>query len=92
MALYVAQREAGWLPPEIMAEVAELFSLEPSDVGEFASFYEMLHDDHEPGQYHIQVCTNVPCMLRGAGEPTRPSNASGLPPPRPRVRWWSCNF
>jgi NADH-quinone oxidoreductase subunit F len=68
MALYVAQREAGWLPPEVMAEVAELFDLPASDVGEFASFYEMLHDDHEPGQYHIQVCTNVPCMLRGSGK------------------------
>ncbi len=68
MALYVAQREAGWLPPDVMAEVAELFDLPASDVGEFASFYEMLHDDHEPGEYHIQVCTNVPCMLRGSGK------------------------
>src|SRR5512141_1833761 len=68
MALYVVQREVGWLPPEVMAEVGELFELTPSDVGEFASFYEMLHDDHEPGQYHIQVCTNVPCMLRGSGK------------------------
>ncbi len=68
MALYVAQRECGWLPPEAMADVAELFELPASDVGEFASFYEMLHESSEPGQYHIQICTNVPCMLRGSGK------------------------
>ncbi len=67
MALYVAQREAGWLPPAVMAEVAEIFGLSPNEVGEFASFYEMLWDSAEPGDYYIHVCTNVPCMLRGSG-------------------------
>ena len=43
-----------------------MFGLDPSEVGAFASFYEMLHDGHEPGQYYIQICTNVPCMLRGS--------------------------
>jgi NADH-quinone oxidoreductase subunit F len=68
MALFVAQREIGWLPSQVIDEVAELFDLPASAVGEFASFYEMLHSDREPGQYHIQVCTNVPCMLRGSGK------------------------
>lgn len=66
MALYVAQREAGWLPPEVMDEVAGLFALEPTEVRAFASFYDMLHDDGEPGQYQIKICTNVPCRLRGS--------------------------
>jgi len=66
-ALYVAQRETGWLPPDVMAEVAGLFGLDPTEVGEFASFYHMLNDHREPGQYHIEICTNVPCMLRGSG-------------------------
>jgi len=66
-ALYVAQREVGWLPPDVMAELGELFGLDATEVGEFASFYHMLNTHHEPGQFHIEICTNVPCMLRGSG-------------------------
>jgi NADH-quinone oxidoreductase F subunit len=66
-ALYVAQREVGWLPAGVLEEVAALFGLEPADVGEFASFYHMLNTHHEPGQYHVEICSNVPCMLRGSG-------------------------
>ena len=67
-ALYVAQREAGWLPPHVLAEVAELFSLDPTEVGEFASFYHMYNTHAEPGQYTIEICDNVPCMLGGAAK------------------------
>ena len=67
-ALYVAQREVGWLPPETMAEVAKIFALDPTEVAEFATFYHMLNTHHEPGKYHLEICTNVPCMLRGAGK------------------------
>ena len=67
-ALYVAQREVGWLPPDVMAELGELFGLDATEVGEFASFYHMLNTHREPGQYHIEICTNVPCMLRGSGK------------------------
>ncbi|MCX7671252.1 MAG: NADH-quinone oxidoreductase subunit NuoF [Anaerolineae bacterium] len=65
-ALYVAQREAGWLPPDVLAEVAALFDLDVTEVGEFASFYHMYNTQCEPGQYHIEICDNVPCMLGGA--------------------------
>ena len=65
-ALYVAQREAGWLPPHVLAEVAALFGLDATEVGEFASFYHMYNTHREPGQYHIEICDNVPCMLGGA--------------------------
>lgn len=67
-ALYVAQREAGWLPPEVMAEVAVLFGLDVTEVGEFASFYHMYNTHHEPGQYNIELCNNVPCMLGGSAQ------------------------
>ena len=66
-ALYVAQREAGWLPASVLAEVAEMFGLEVTEVGEFASFYHMYKTHEAPGQYLIELCTNVPCMLRGSG-------------------------
>ncbi len=67
-ALYVAQREVGWLPSDTMAEVAGLFGIDAAEVGEFASFYHMLNTHREPGQYHIEICTNVPCMLRGSNQ------------------------
>ena len=66
-ALYVAQREVGWLPAEVMAEVGALFGLDEAEVGEFASFYHMYKTHEAPGQYYIELCTNVPCMLRGSG-------------------------
>lgn len=65
-ALYVAQREVGWLPADVLAEVAALFDLDATEVGEFASFYHMYNTHREPGQYHIEICDNVPCMLGGA--------------------------
>lgn len=65
-ALYVAQREVGWLPADVLAEVAALFDLDATEVAEFASFYHMYNTHREPGQYHIEICDNVPCMLGGA--------------------------
>jgi len=70
-ALYVAQAEYGWLPPAALAEVGALFGLDAAEVGEFASFYHMYNVHREPGDITIEVCDNVPCMLRGAGKLTR---------------------
>ncbi|PKO20850.1 MAG: NADH-quinone oxidoreductase subunit NuoE, partial [Chloroflexi bacterium HGW-Chloroflexi-1] len=47
-ALYVVQREAGWLPPDVLTEVAALFDLDVTEVGEFASFYHMYNTHREP--------------------------------------------
>ncbi len=66
-ALYVAQREHGWLPPDVQAEIAEMFGLEPMEVHAVAGFYNMLYKEPH-GQYHLELCTNVSCMLRGANE------------------------
>lgn len=65
-ALYLAQYEVGWLPADVLAEVAALFGLDATEVAEFASFYHMYNTHREPGQYHIEICDNVPCMLGGA--------------------------
>jgi len=64
-ALYIAQREAGWLPPAVQDEVAALFDLEPAEVHAVAGFYNMLYKDPH-GKYHLEVCTNVGCKLRGS--------------------------
>jgi NADH-quinone oxidoreductase subunit E len=64
-ALHVAQREHGWLSPEVMCDVAEMMDLPPTEVASVASFYTMFN--RQPvGENLIQVCTNISCSLLGA--------------------------
>ena len=64
-ALRYCQEEAGWVSSEVIAAVATHLGLEPIEVYEVATFYDMFYT--EPGGRHrIRVCTNVSCMLRGA--------------------------
>jgi len=64
-ALALAQKEHGWLSPEVLEEVAEVMGLSPAQVGSVASFYTMFNR-RPVGKYLIQVCTNVACSLLGA--------------------------
>jgi NADH-quinone oxidoreductase subunit E len=64
-ALHIAQEEAGWISPETARAVGELFGLRPVEVMEVVSFYNMFHD-RPRGRHQVNVCTNLPCSLRGA--------------------------
>lgn len=66
-ALYVIQREFGFCPVDAQNELAVMLDLEPAEVGAVVDFYHMLHTEPK-GEYHVEVCTNVPCMLRGANQ------------------------
>jgi NADH-quinone oxidoreductase subunit E len=64
MLLY-AQDEIGYLSDAVIAEVAERIGIMELEVRNVASYYSMLR--FKPvGKYHVQVCTNISCMLRGA--------------------------
>jgi NADH-quinone oxidoreductase E subunit len=65
-ALHFVQEEcAGWIPNDLIPELADLLEISVIDVWEVVSFYSMFHA--EPvGRYHLQVCTNLPCCIRGA--------------------------
>ena len=64
-ALFVAQEQAGYLPPETLAEVAALLELPTSEVVSVASFYRLFF--LEPvGRHLILLCTNLACALNGA--------------------------
>ncbi len=64
-ALHLVQRELGHVAPATAAELAGIFELEPVDVMEVVTFYNMFHG--EPvGRHTVNVCTNLPCSLRGA--------------------------
>ena len=66
-ALHAAQEEFTWLPPEVMDEVAVYIGIHPAQVREVASFYTM-YNLKPVGKYHLKICTNVACALRGAEE------------------------
>lgn len=66
-ALYVIQREFGYCRVDAQNELAEMLDLEPAEVGAVVGFYNMFHEEPK-GDYHVEVCTNVPCMLRGANQ------------------------
>lgn len=63
--LYLAQREYGHVSPEAIEEIASLLDLEPTQVGSLLGFYSLYYDQ-PGGRYRIQVCTDLPCALRGA--------------------------
>src|SRR3990172_10230141 len=63
MLLY-AQDEAGYLSKEIIEEIARRFELSVLEVESVISYYSMLRKK-PAGKHHIQVCTNISCLLRG---------------------------
>jgi len=64
-ALWMVQRERGWVSEEAMVEVAQLLELTPAYVKGVVTFYTMYHQ-HPVGRYFIQVCTTSPCLACGA--------------------------
>jgi len=66
MLLY-AQDEVGYLSDAVVAEVAERIGITELDVRNVISYYSLLRTK-PAGKYHVQVCTNICCMLRGGNE------------------------
>jgi NADH-quinone oxidoreductase subunit E len=65
--LYLAQREEGYLTKAAMQDVAKIVGITETDVASLVGFYTLYHDKKE-GKYRMQVCTDLPCALRGADE------------------------
>lgn len=63
--LYLAQREEGYLSKAAMQDVAKIVGITETDVAALVGFYTLYHDKKE-GKYRLQVCTDLPCALRGA--------------------------
>ena len=64
-AIYLVQEEKGHVDAEGARELAALFELQPVEVWEVLSFYNMFYTEPQ-GRHHVYVCTNLPCSLRGA--------------------------
>jgi NADH-quinone oxidoreductase subunit E len=65
--LYLAQRDEGYITRGAMQEIADMLEIGITDVGALIGFYTLFHDKKE-GKYRMQVCTDLPCALRGADE------------------------
>ncbi len=65
--VYIAQEQNGYISNEAMEEIANVLGIDKVNVLSVVTFYTMYHTK-PTGKYHVQVCTNVSCMLRGAYE------------------------
>ena len=66
MLLY-AQDEVGSVTDEVVAEVAGRIGVQPLQVEEVLTYYSMLR--RKPlGKAHVQICTNISCLLTGGQE------------------------
>ena len=66
MLLY-AQDEVGYLSEAVISEVAARIGITELDVRDVITYYSLMRTA-PVGKYHVQVCTNISCMLRGGNE------------------------
>jgi NADH-quinone oxidoreductase subunit E len=65
--LFLAQKEYGYCSDEAIREVAEIISIDPTEVKGVVGFYTMFYEK-PVGKYVIDVCDDLPCALKGADE------------------------
>ena len=65
--LMYGQDETGAVTRELIDEIARRCKVTPLQVDEVVGYYSMLHREPQ-GKYHVQVCTNISCMLVGGTE------------------------
>ena len=63
--LYLAQREEGYVDNHAVRDIARMLDITETEVASIIGFYTLYHDKPE-GKLRIQVCTDLPCALRGA--------------------------
>jgi NADH-quinone oxidoreductase subunit E len=65
--LYLAQREGNFVTKQDMEEIGELLEITATEVASIVGFYSLYYDQSS-GKYRVQVCTDLPCAMRGAEE------------------------
>jgi NADH-quinone oxidoreductase subunit E len=64
-ALYLAQKEFGYVSDEAIVYIAGLVGTSSAEVEGVATFYTM-YNRRPVGKYHVQICRNISCSLLGA--------------------------
>ena len=62
--LSIVQQEQGHVAPEAEDAIAAYLGMAPIAVHEVTTFYNM-YNQQPVGRYKLNVCTNLPCQLRG---------------------------
>lgn len=65
--LHLVQKDEGFISKESMQEIAKLLDITETEVGSVVGFYTLYHEK-KAGKYRMQICTDLPCALRGADE------------------------
>ena len=65
--LSIVQQEQGWVSPDSEQVVAEVLGMPVMAVHEVTTFYNM-YNQKPVGKFKLNVCTNLPCQLRGGAE------------------------
>ena len=65
--LWMIQEQEGYISEESMKYAGTLLKIPYSHILGVVTFYTMLQNN-AVGKHHIEVCTNVSCMLRGSGK------------------------
>ncbi len=65
--LYLAQRDGNFVTKQDMEEIGELLEITATEVASIVGFYSLYYDQSS-GKYRVQVCTDLPCAMRGAEE------------------------
>ena len=65
--LAIVQQEQGWVSSDSERAVAEHLGMAPIAVHEITTFYNM-YNQKPLGTYKLNVCTNLPCQLRGGAQ------------------------
>ena len=63
--MYLAQRKDGYVTKDAIGQIAEICEITVTEVASIIGFYSLYYDEPS-GKYHVQVCTDLPCALRGA--------------------------
>jgi NADH-quinone oxidoreductase subunit E len=65
--LYLAQREGNFVTKQDMEEIGDLLEITATEVASIVGFYSLYYDQSS-SKYRVQVCTDLPCAMRGAEE------------------------
>jgi NADH-quinone oxidoreductase E subunit len=65
-ALWLAQKQNGFITSAVMQHIAGIFEISAMEVWGVVSFYTMLKTE-PTGDFHVQICNNLSCALLGAG-------------------------
>ncbi len=65
--LSIVQQEQGHVSPESEKAIADYLGMPTIAVHEVTTFYNM-YNQRPVGKYKLNVCTNLPCQLRGGQE------------------------